>query len=474
MDILSRTGKICRLSLTNSRGYEYCGVANAHHFFQQQDFSSNHTRQQNILVRLHSLFQAQNSALAGLCLRCYVSYAILKACQRIDSLFSGEKRFTYRDLLPFVLNDDGKTLIILDDRNKTQLTVTDGGKTQPQTYPLFSVEILRTYQSNSEARMSLDNWAHLQTRQNPELKNFLSEFGFRHLSDWAILNRVRSPQLNRLAHRDRALCQVFHAVYRRDRRLQRQKIGKCPEPTESQLQEMLTLLKQQIVVFNNTKNILKALKQVAIQLRNYDVWNSREPLEIYEPESGNYSTRADLPITSSNEIENQEQQELLSFLQQSLKSALQESIEREIRDRLTKLSKSKQYSSFAKQFVPGLQLYYCQQMSLREIAPLLGMNNWDRARRVLNPGELLSKIRTLTIQQLLDSILTKAKALGLTQIPPSPDYLKLLVEQIENFADEEIFQAAVAEIKAGKNRSLDSFYAQELRIYLEKYPEGVK
>lgn len=92
-----------------------------------------------------------------------------------------------------------------------------------------------------------------------------------------------------------------------------------------------------------------------------------------------------------------EQWELLEFLNQQLLLALAQGIEQEIGDRLTKLKKSKNYAPIAQQFIPGLQLYYCQGMSLKEIAPLLGMTSWDQARRVLNPGDLLSKIRTLTL-----------------------------------------------------------------------------
>jgi hypothetical protein len=164
-----------------------------------------------------------------------------------------------------------------------------------------------------------------------------------------------------------------------------------------------------------------------------------------------------------------EGRELLIFLQESLKIALDDAIAQEIKTHLNKLTKSRNYAVLAQQFIPGLQLYYAQGMSLAEITPQLGMSSWDQTRRILNPGELLQKIRLLTVQQLLDKILEKAKEMGLTKIPPAPDYLKTVSEQIEAFADEEIFQEAATEIRAGKNRSLDSSYAQKLRSYLEKY-----
>jgi hypothetical protein len=156
----------------------------------------------------------------------------------------------------------------------------------------------------------------------------------------------------------------------------------------------------------------------------------------------------------------------LQFLHQQLQLALVSGLEQEIEASIAKLQKSQRYAPLASQFTVGLQLYYCQNKSLKEIAPQLGMTSWDQARRVLNPGELLSKVRTACLQKLLDSILKKASEKGLTEIPPKIEYLKVLGEQVEAFTDREVFQEAVAEIKSGKNRSLDSLYAQHLCFFL--------
>jgi hypothetical protein len=476
MNASSRYWKICQISLTKERvGYEYFEVATAREFFRQTVSNSLHPQSGDIQATLNSYFQNQNSTVdcnrtanAGLCLRCYVSYPILKACQKIDSLFAGDKSFTYRDLLPFVLNDDGQTRIVLARDGKNQLVLDKDGKTKTTAYQFFSVKVLQTYKYDDPSRMSLDNWAYLQTKQNRELKNFLSEFGFKALSDWALLNRTRTKQLERLSLRDRHLVEAFHAVYRRDRRKQQQKgARRCPEPNEAQLSEMLTYVQQKGIVINTNLELMKALKQVAIQLRQYDIWSYREPLEIQEPDTGTYVLRSDLPYNATNEID-VEQQELLEFLHQQFQLALDSAIEQEIQATIAKLQKSKRYAPLAPQFIPGLQLYYGQGKSLKEIVPQLGMTSWDQARRVLNPGELLSRVRASCVQQLLERILKKASEKGLTQIPPQPDYLKTLAEQIEAFADREVFQEAAAEIKTGKNRSLDSLYAQKLLQYFEQ------
>ncbi|HEY9658287.1 MAG TPA: hypothetical protein V6C65_07535, partial [Allocoleopsis sp.] len=275
-----------------------------------------------------------------------------------------------------------------------------------------------------------------------------------------------SKQLEQLSERDQHLVAAFHAVYRRDRLQQQRGAGKCPDPSTTQIQEMLARLQQQKVILNTPDELLKALKQVATLLRQYDIWSYREPLEL-STEDGSYVDRPDLPHDSISELD-VEQQELLEFFQQQLQVSLVNAIAQEVNRCITRLESSRKYATFAQQFIPGLQLYYNQGMSLKEIAPVLGMTSWDQARRILNPGELLTTVRTTTVQQLLNQVLVKAQEKGLTSNPPHPDYLKTLAEQIEAYVDEEIFREAGEEIRAGKNRSMDSAYAKQLRLYLEQ------
>ncbi|MEA5626523.1 hypothetical protein [Nostoc sp. UHCC 0251] len=471
MSVSPRYWKIWLINPASERvSYKQVLAPLAKEFIQKQLSESQNNDPQSSLI---SYFYAKQTAVdirsraeAGLCLRCYVSEPILKACRKLDTLFGVQKDFSYQDLLTFALNDDGETLVILDSDRKTQLILDDKGKAKTTAYQFFTVKVLQTFNADSQSRMSLDNWAYLQTKQNPEIKNFLSEFGFKHLSDWALLNRARPKQIEGLAERDRHLVEVYHAVYRRDR-VQHRQLGakRCPDPDALQLQEMLTCLQARNVTIKTTTELLKELKQVAVQLRQYDIWSNREPLEISDPDTGNYTTRTDLPYESRDELD-VEQQEFLDFLHEQLRIALTQTIEQEIRSCISKLEKSKKYAPFAKQFIPGLQLYYNQGLSLKDIAPRLGMTSWDQARRILNPGELLNKVRVSCVQQLLASILKKAQEKGLTEIPPKSDYLQSLAEQIEAFADAEIFQEAGEEIRAGKNRKMESLYAQQLCLTL--------
>jgi hypothetical protein len=455
---------------SDHNGYICSFMPDAQEFFQQRWFS--HQRpEKKVLTDLLLCFKTPETdidqqAYAGLCLRCYVSEPILMACRKIDYLFGTNQSFNYRDLLPFVLNDDGKTLMILDPKGKATLRIEPSNSPQAQTYQCFSIQILRSFKPNSKNSMSLDNWAYLQTKQNPDLKKFLSEFGFQQLSDWALLNRTRSKQLEQLPPRDRCLVEVFHAVYRRDRQQQNQGTKRCLDPTVEQLQEMATLL----IAYQRSINppeLMSELRRLALQLRQYDIWCYREPLELQDLETGAQLIRSDLPLATVSEFD-VEQQEFLAFFHEQLQLALEQSIRQEIENRITHLKKSKGYAAFADQLIPGLCLYYRQGIALKEIATLLGMSNWAQARRILNPGELINTVRTLTIRQVLHKTLAKAEAKGLISLPPTPDYLESLVQQIEAVADFEIFQEAFDEIQAGKNRSLKSVYAQALCCYLDK------
>lgn len=454
-------------------GYQQIPVTVAREFAKNQLSDVENLDNNHIQNFLFSYFQGKNKRLdalglarAGLCLRCYVSEPILRECKKLDSLFSGGKQFTYRDLLPFVLNDDGKKLVILGDDGKTQLMVDDDGQTKVSRYQFFSVAVLQTFNTDLKSRMSLDNWAYLQTKQNSEVKKFLSEFGFQHLSDWALLNRIRSKQIEGLLTQERYIVEAFHAVYRRDRQTQHKGAKKCPDPTNAQLQEMLAYLQRYQVSINTPLNLMKSLKNIALQLRQYDVWSSRETLDVYDAENDTYQLRRDIPVDYTDE-EDVEEEEFSQFLREHLDAILSDIIQQEVEANIKKLQKSKKYAPFADMYIQGLRLYYCQAMSLKEIVPELGMTSWDQARRILNPGDLLAKVRTQTVEKMLENILKKAAEKGLTKIPPEVIYLKTLTEQIESYVDLQVFQAAAEEIRAGKNRTMDSAYAEKLRHYMQ-------
>ncbi|NES24915.1 MAG: hypothetical protein F6K41_39905 [Symploca sp. SIO3E6] len=337
---------------------------------------------------------------------------------------------------------------------------------------------MRNFNFKSHSQSSLSSWAYHQTKKNPEIKNFFLQAGVLLSSDWAILNRDNSRMLALLkipnAH---ALVAVFHAVYRRDRRQQRfHRTNICPEPTNSQLGEMLGLLQERGIMINCPRDLMVRLRKIATLLRDYEIWGKSgspptESMEISNPSTGETFSREFLDPRSSNDleqIEEQKLQELQEFCEQQLIACLEQSIEEAIDERLTTVRQSRRNGYLASQVKPGLQLLYCQGMSQREIAAQLSRNNTNKVSRtqigrLLRPQELLSTVRFNTVNKLLERILAKANSLSLTIIEsPTPDYLDNLKQQLEAFTDQRVFREAAAELQAGRYRSLNSLYAQKI------------
>jgi len=476
----SRYWEIFVIDTSEGRGYKGQVVRPAKEFFQKQFLEltslANLSQQQDweIQASLLSYFRTEEFSLntslcaaANLCLRCYISYFIKEACIKLVSQFGSHSCFALPDLLPFVLNDDGRTQLLLDSDGKTQIILDSYGRKQKSHYSFFTFEILRKFDLN--AGSSLGSWTHYQTRQNQEIKNFLLEYGIQLLSDWALLNRARSEQLEPLGYpSDRDLVEVFHAVYRRDRRNQRPHgVRGCPDPTQDQLKEMLNGLRERSANINSPEDLMRSLKRVAKQLRQYQA-PPTEPFEAIDSSTGEVVTKEFPDPHSRNDLAEIEQQELQDFCTQQFLECLQQSIEQGFRDRINAVLKSPRRAAFAPQVKLGLQLLYSQGMSQQAIAQRLGMTQ-SQVSRLLQPEELLSKVRFLTVEKLLHCILKKAEELGLTTIPPAPDYLSNLMQQLEAFVDEQVFLQASAEIRTVKNGSMGSFYAQHLCQYLENH-----
>jgi len=482
-----------RLPRTGRQGYERWVSQSAKNFLATCPdldgvITASKTTDESVQTILMSLFQEehpkngqelQRKANAGLTLRCYVSQPILRACRERACAFGGGQVFN--ELINRVLNDDGETLVVLDNASREHCILNRRGNLENTQYKFVTVEILNAYDHKSSARLSLQNWAYFYTRRHAQVKEVLTEVGFHSLSDWALLNRARSPHLEILPEKSRHLIQVFHSVYRRDRRQTKpnddQTKGtntggrRCPDPSKSQLEEMLNQLQEKKIMFANTAILMDELHQVAAELRQIDIWTRRkapiaETLEFYDPDTGTTNLRPDLPNAETNDLEDVENVEMLAFIRQQLDDALEQSIEQGIDDKIRTLSKSRR-AKLAPKYIPGLKLYYCKGQSTREIANTLGIPQ-SQVSRVLSPAELLNQIRFRTTEKLLDMILVRSYELGLTDIPPKPNYLSTLVSQLEVFVDEEVFNLASTELRSGKKEAFISRYSKFLCHYLNQ------
>lgn len=413
-------------------------------------------------------------ALAGLCLRCYISQKIIITCKKIPlTCKSGvEKLFSYIDLLAFVLNDDSKKLVILDNEGQTQMVLNPDGTTRPiaKGGEFFSVEILRTFDPDLSSSESLDNWTWRLTQQHQQLKLFLWEFGVRTPSDWGLLcNRIPQSLEPRFEKGDREIVEVFHAVYRRDRHHSHRR-GRCCEPTPEQLQEMLHLLQQRKVLVSSPKELIFHFKRIAEILRQDLLCRKTGspktiPTEIYDSSTNDYVTNQELLLYNDPALEEIEFNQLKEKCNALFEKVLYQAIVEALSQHLEYLRKSKGYKTFAEKFYEGLQLYYQENQSLGEIAKQWGIP-WCKARRIFQLENILDKVKERTVEKFIEEFTKEPQSFPLTTISHDPDSLKNLADAIRSYAHEKAFKSAYAEIKSSNKQLKGSLLAQRIRHYL--------
>ncbi|RUS95301.1 hypothetical protein DSM106972_090770 [Dulcicalothrix desertica PCC 7102] len=417
----------------------------------------------------------KDRALAGLCLRCYVSHQICITCRNIPNIYniSGEKLFTHTDLLPLVLNDDGKALVILDSQGKTQHILNYHDNTTqliPKGAELFSVNILQKYNPDLVNNENLDNWVKRLTCHNENIRSFLWEFGLATPSDWGLLCKTIPRPLSKLfSAEELEIIKAFQTVYQRDRIKTRQK-GRCSEPTQSQLQEILSLLQQKNLVIS-VKELINNLKQIAEILRQdwlYKKTGSTKTvsIEVYNDSTNNYFANPELPYYKDRDLEDIELEKFQKICKQLFDQTLDKVIAEVVQQRIEELRKSKAYNNFAQCYPEGLRLYYQENVSLGDISKKWKIE-WSKARRIFQLENFLDIVQYRTEEAFLEQFL---KLLNKSQIAPfdnEPENLKNIVESIREFVFSKAFKEAKAELLASKKQTKNSLFAQKIRIYLD-------
>jgi len=480
--------KVYRLKSTGGEGYECCSSKKAKAFLADVVLKDTiHLPESELQRRLLSMFRGKSvcqelihQAQAGLSLRCFVSRSILFACKRKASLLHGGdfqlREALFQRLITVVLNDDGETLLLIGDANisthtpnaNSCLAVNSNGEEKKTKYKPISLEVLESFNPDLKDSQSLGNWTYTVVYRHRDFKKVLSEKGSSHLTNWAILNRENVAPLKQLSVRSCHINKAFHAVYRRDRR-QSKACGRCLDPTDEQLNEMVNLLNEKKISVS-PEALLKELENLAKQLRRIE---SPEMVPFFptDPETGAQREHPDLPVVDPNRADLQEQSEMSSFLRENLIVALEQAIQLGIRDRLNELNSSRR-QQHAHKYIPGLRLMYCEGLTQQEIATdkLAGFANKSQVAKVLEPMKLISQIRFRTLEKLLDMILVRAEKMGLTSLPPQENYLSSLVRHLEKYVDDKIFTDAISELRAGgANHALNSVYASYLCRYIQNH-----
>ncbi len=410
-------------------GYKVQELINAKSFFHQQ-FPSLAVRAaiidqqvQNQLFQLLPVKPSTNIQLlqstAALCFRCYISFFILQSCMRRARLFSAGGRINYRDLLPFVLNDEGAL--------------------QKNFIP-FAVEILYSFCQKRDC--SLAHWADLKVKRHKELNKFLLEFDIEIRSNWAILNKAALRHLDE--QQDKEVLAVFHAVYRWDRLEQHyQKLGgRCPEPTQAQLEAMIRHLHKRGIYINSSYDMLNELEKIVKILRQRSIWGKTGYPATESIDESNYNADDVYkwqsaffdPKSQGDLAVNLEEQELQDFFQHQLFGCLDEAIKEQVEKLISKQSQSRGYAKEAPLIKQILKQIYCEGKSQTEIAQQLNINK-TKLTRLVHPTNLLKNIRRQTVDTLFKQVINKANELGYLQLPLNTDNFDFIIQHVEEYVD---------------------------------------
>lgn len=375
---------------------------------------------------------------AELCLRCYISQALLKSCRSLVRRFGEQFNLTLEALLPLALGDFGFNQA---SANATFVSITD--------------QVLSSFDPN---RSGLATWCDRVLKSNREIKQVLAELGIELKSNWLILNRATVGKvrrvLNAFEQTEREieeaieLLQAFHQVYRAEILAHRsQKGGKYPPPAPQLLAQMsrqLTLLQEP-----SPEVVFSKLEQLATFLRQYSPPPAKSPLPADSPES-----------SANNEL-----QELLDqYCIPCLVKAFQVVLER----RLAGFSPRELKRGKDKKFLKALRLFHCEGKSLGQIAPEINLTDQPAVSRFLKLKSFREDVRIETIKFLKHSVLELAQAFR------SPEALKQLDSQVTTYLNRYLTNLIKAAEKGGydsksPSSQTDNLFSQTLCNLLEHW-----
>lgn len=262
--------------------------------------------------------ERDESVLALLCLRCYISYLILNTGKNLCEKY---QQLIFWEVLGYILQDDGRNRYILErnpDTNEIEIQYLDRVRREWRTLnaqgaPL-ALRVLKKYdpqytrrlalkllhekmpiiiwllfqQLNSMAiilflklieslenlpQSNLDSLTIMMTRQDNALNKDMIDKGINLSTIWASLNSEIPKHMDWLLEEgDRLIVKAYHEVYRRDRRLQGKR-SRCLPPNRDQLDEMLDLLEEQKIIIQALQHCrINSLKLQKFLLFLYFFW----------------------------------------------------------------------------------------------------------------------------------------------------------------------------------------------------------
>ncbi|MCC5610468.1 hypothetical protein LC612_27890 [Nostoc sp. CHAB 5834] len=405
------------------------------------------------LVQLSRDAPADRCLLAQRCLLCFISWQIEQVCLQLETNFGIAHGFNCSDLLPYVLDDDGRL--------------------EPTgSYQCLSRKILQSFDPDQS---SLTTWTTTKVKQYPALNQFLLESGLYLVSDWAILNDTRPKQLERIFREFYSLTpkeieyfviflESYHLVYRAQR-LQQRSLGirgKCLPPTTQQLQEIALNIQSQSGQMPKSETVMAQLQKLASLLRQYriHVRGGFLPTTSIDVLGKQSILNADVSNPGENE---DEQAEFLQLYRPEFLACLDQALAVVITSRVKQLLPKK--GDKAQKFLTALQLVYCQQMPMTEIASRLELRAQDAVTRLLKLKEFRADVQ----QQLL--VILRDRVLDLAKNYFDTGRLETLEDQISSALESHIstvIRDAKISSQTPQSIVISNLFSQQLCRYLDR------
>jgi hypothetical protein len=371
-----------------------------------------------------------------LLLRCLISHQVLVACQSLANQFGQFYGFTTSDLIPLVLDDDGKPW---NHSSKAE-------------YKILAQQILDRF---DPAAGKLSTWVTRLVRQHPAISAFLLDHGLYLVSDWAILNDTKPDQLYRIwtqhynlspeeAEQACCLLESFRLVYTPERRPG----SRCKDPTTDQQDRIAQTFSAALERTISTAEMQKQLTQLCKRLRAYRILARGGQVRGLSVDDAQTLERIQDKIGTADRLlddseDNRSRDRMLSACRDIFDSALPRALHTAITQAHNQFLNSNRQDTRkkAKLYFPALRLFHGDRISMGEIAPRVGINGQDGISRLLNLSELRAQVRDLVLTQCFSQIkpiLQTQGGLTCDQIDRAIAAIEaLFAEQIDPILDEE-------------------------------------
>jgi hypothetical protein len=368
---------------------------------------------------------------AQLVLRCLISHQVVIACQSLVNQFGQFYGFAIGDLLPLVLDDDGKPW------------------TNQGTYKILAQQVLDRFDPTAG---KLSTWVTRLVRQHPAVSACLLDHGLYLVSDWAILNDTKPDQLYRIwtqhynlspqeAEQACCLLESFRRVYTPERRPG----SRCKDPTTDQMDRIAQTLSTALARPTSTAEMQKQLTQLCKRLRAYRILARGGQIRGLSVDDAQTLERIQDKVTYDRapDEDNGLRDRLISACRDIFDSALPQAIHSAIAQAHGQFCASPRSDTRAKAklYFPALQLFHGDRISMGDIAPRVGLKRQDDVSRLLNLNHLRTQVRNLVLTQCLGQIkpiLQTQGGLTCAQIDQAVAAIEaLFAEQIDPILQEE-------------------------------------